>query len=82
MPLEFHHREAIARELKTLASEIELLGADLCCDAQLVAAHGVVLQAFDSICQRQVALAQLIVADDLQTALNDCRLDRIAALFQ
>jgi len=82
LPLEPHHREAIARELKTLAGEIEMLGVDLCCDAQLVGAHSTLLQAFDSICQRQVALAELIEADDLRAALNECRLDRIAALFE
>jgi hypothetical protein len=73
--------QIISRALKALAVEIETLGADLCTDDAVVARHATKLQAFDSICQRQVALAELLAADNLESALNDCRLDRVAALF-
>ncbi|WP_374143649.1 hypothetical protein [Sphingomonas sp.] len=73
--------EVIAAELMALAIDIEAIGADLCANPAVVSAHGASLQSIDFIGQRQRALAELLLAEKFDQALDDCRLDRIVELF-
>jgi len=73
--------QAIAAELAALAHDIEAVGVDLCADPVVTSAHSVLLQSIDLIGQRQRALAKLLLAEKFDSALDDCKLDRIAGLF-
>lgn len=55
--------EAIARVLDRLGAETDALGAALCADPALAAAHMHALQAIDRIAQMQRSLAALLLAD-------------------
>lgn len=73
--------QVIADELAALAIDIEAIGAELCANPAVVSAYGPSLQSIDLIGQRQRALAELLLAENFDHALVDCRLDRIANLF-
>lgn len=75
------HLDIVARELAAIANDIETIGAQLCADDAVVAAHGTLLQSIDVISQRQMAIARLVVADDFYAALATCTLGRTVELF-
>ena len=60
--IEPHLREA-ATILAELASQVEALGARLCTDPAVIARHITELQVIDLIAQKQMHLAQLLLAD-------------------
>lgn len=60
--VEPHLREA-AQILAELASQVEALGARLCTDPAVIARHITELQVIDLIAQKQMHLAQLLMAD-------------------
>lgn len=81
MPPDDLQRAIIARELHALAVAIEDIGAGLCADPAVIAAHIALLQSIDLIAQRQRALADLMRADDFTDALATCALSHTANLF-
>lgn len=81
MPLDRAQSEIMALQLAALAVDIEAIGAALCADPSVIAAHGVVLQSVDLIAQRQRALARLLQAENVEEALGDCNLDQVVELF-
>ncbi|MBK6800639.1 hypothetical protein [Novosphingobium sp.] len=62
--------QAIARILDRLGAETDALGAGLCADPGLAAAHMHALQAIDRIAQMQRSLAALLLADCHACALS------------
>lgn len=61
---------AIAGVLDRLGSETDALGASLCADPAMAAAHMHALQAIDRIAQMQRSLAALLLADCHACALE------------
>ena len=70
-------RLQIADELDCARHEIERLGALLCSDPALVAAHMNSLQALDMIGQQQLALAAVLRAEDPQSAIAHTPLEQL-----
>ncbi|GAA4762872.1 hypothetical protein GCM10023219_03840 [Stakelama sediminis] len=60
-----------AEILRTLSHEIELVGAALCEDPELMGRHMTALQSIDLIAQKQRALADVFVATSPSTAIAD-----------
>ncbi len=81
MPLDRAQLQIIALELAALSRDIEAVGAALCADTAVATAHCAALQSIDLIAQRQLALADLVLADSIDDGLGHCRLERIATLF-
>ncbi len=68
------HRQ-IAMVLEELAQDVEALGASLCGDLDVAMRHMDSLQAIDLIAQKQRSLARLLVADCLETEVEQIGLD-------
>lgn len=68
------HRQ-IAMVLEELAQDVEALGASLCGDMDVAMRHMDSLQAIDLIAQKQRSLARLLVADCLETEVEQIGLD-------
>lgn len=68
------HRQ-IAMVLEELAQDVEALGASLCGDMDVAMRHMDNLQAIDLIAQKQRSLAKLLVADCLETEVEQIGLD-------
>ena len=75
MTADIRHR--VARELELIQSELEDLGAHLCADASLVFAHLTQLQRIDEIAQRQRHLAEILLADDGESAIKSVSLAKL-----
>jgi len=60
-----------------LAAEIEALGARLCADPAVVAQHLTELQAIDLIAQKQLHLAELLLADCPYAAVEAMRIEDV-----
>ena len=71
------HMAAVAQVLRELGGEIEALGVVLCSDPALAGQHARELQAIDLIAQMQQALSSLLVADCLNCALDQVRIDSL-----
>lgn len=67
--IEPHLREA-ASMLAELAAQVEALGARLCSDPAVMARHMTELQVIDLIAQKQMHLAQLLLADCPHAAVD------------
>ncbi len=71
------HMAAVAQVLRDMGGEIEALGLVLCSDPALAGRHARELQAIDLIAQMQQALSSLLVADCLNCALEQVRIDSL-----
>ncbi|HQS69296.1 MAG: hypothetical protein B7Y36_17145 [Novosphingobium sp. 28-62-57] len=68
----------VAEVLDMLGEEVEALGRQLCTDPALVATFMNELQAIDRIAQHQHALASLLRADCMTSAVNSLGLEELA----
>lgn len=71
------HLAAAAAILTELAAEVEALGARLCADPGIVAQHITELQAIDLIAQKQLHLAELLLADCPHKAVKEMRIEEV-----
>lgn len=71
------HLKAAAGILAELAAQVEALGAQLCTDPAVVARHLTALQAIDLIAQKQLHLAELLVAECPHAAVEAMRIEEI-----
>ncbi len=71
------HLKAAAGILAELAAQVEALGAQLCADPDVVARHITALQAIDLIAQKQLHLAELLVADCPHAAVEAMRIEEV-----
>lgn len=69
----------VAQVLDLLGEEIEELGQELCRDPEMVARHMTHLQAIDRIAQHQHALADLLRAECMSSAVQALGLEDLAA---
>jgi hypothetical protein len=74
--IEPHLREA-ARILMELAAQVEALGARLCTDPAVIARHLSELQIIDLIAQKQIHLAELLLADCPHAAVEAMRVEDV-----
>lgn len=72
----------LAELLDELSSEIEDLGGTLCSDAQFALTHLPQLQAIDLIAQKQRAIAKLLSAECLDTAIATIELEALLPRVQ
>ena len=68
----------VADVLDGMGLEIEALGERLCADSAFVATHLADLQAIDRIAQYQHALASVVRADCIATAIDLIGIDELA----
>ena len=71
------HLKAAAGILAELAAQVEALGARLCTDPAVVARHITELQAIDLIAQKQLHLAELLLADCPHAAVEAMRIEDV-----
>ncbi len=71
------HLKAAAGILTELAAQVEALGARLCTDPAVVARHITELQAIDLIAQKQLHLAELLLAACPHAAVEAMRIDDV-----
>ncbi|MES2493177.1 MAG: hypothetical protein V4579_07860 [Pseudomonadota bacterium] len=71
------HLRAAAGLLTELAAQIEALGARLCTDPAVVSRHITELQAIDLIAQKQLHLAELLLADCPYAAVEAMRVEDV-----
>lgn len=71
------HLAGTAEILTELAAELEALGARLCTDAAVTSRHITELQAIDLIAQKQLHLAELLLADCPHKAVEAMRIDEM-----
>lgn len=74
--VEPHLREA-AQILAELSAEVEALGARLCTDPAVIARHITELQVIDAIAQKQLHLAQLLLAECPHAAVDAMGVDAV-----
>ncbi len=74
--VEPHLREA-ARILAELAAQVEALGARLCADPAVISRHLTELQVIDLIAQKQMHLAELLLADCPHAAVDAMGVDAV-----
>lgn len=68
----------VAEVLDLLGEEVEALGRQLCADPALVSSYLTEMQAIDRIAQHQHALASLLRADCMSSAINTLGLEELA----
>ena len=71
------HLKAAAGILAELSVQVEELGARLCSDPAIMAGHITELQAIDLIAQKQMHLADLLVADCPHDAVEAMRIEEV-----
>ncbi|WP_235982082.1 hypothetical protein [Novosphingobium aerophilum] len=71
------HLKAAAGILAELAAQVEALGAQLCTNPEVVAHHITELQAIDLIAQKQLHLADLLLADCPHAAVEAMRIEEV-----
>ena len=71
------HLLAAAGILTELAAQVEALGAELCTDPAVVVGHIDALQAIDLIAQKQLHLAELLVAECPHAAVEAMRIEEV-----
>ena len=76
------HLTTVSDVLNEIATEIEDLGAALCCDPVVIAGHVTKLQAIDLIAQKQRWLATMLRADCPLTAIDTIGVDALRARFR
>jgi hypothetical protein len=74
--IEPYVREA-AQILAELSAQVEALGARLCTDPAVISRHITELQVIDLIAQKQMHLAQLLIADCPHAALDAMGVDEM-----
>jgi len=76
------HLTTVSDVLNEIATEIEGLGADLCCDPAVLVNHMTKLQAIDLIAQKQRWLATMLRADCPLAAVDTIGVDALRARFR
>jgi len=71
------HLKAAAGILAELAAQVEALGSRLCADPAIIAGHITELQAIDLIAQKQLHLAELLVAECPHAAVEAMRIEEV-----
>lgn len=71
------HLKAAAGILAELAAQVEALGERLCADPAIIAGHMTELQAIDLIAQKQLHLAELLVAECPHAAVEAMRIEEV-----
>lgn len=71
------HLKAAAGILAELAAQVEVLGTRLCTDPAVIARHITELQAIDMIAQKQLHLAELLVAECPHAAVEAMRIEEV-----
>lgn len=71
------HLKAAASILAEMAAQVEALGARLCTDPSVIARHITELQLIDLIAQKQLHLAELLLADCPHTAVQAMRVEEV-----
>lgn len=71
------HLKAAAGILAELAAQVEALGERLCADPAIISGHLTELQAIDLIAQKQLHLAELLVADCPHAAVEAMRIEEV-----
>lgn len=71
------HLKAAAGILAELAAQVEALGERLCTDPAVIARHLCELQMIDLIAQKQLHLAELLVAECPHAAVEAMRIEEV-----